>query len=157
RLPMTLRAESLPDDPSKVALLYGPIVLAADLGNAGLDQAARFGKQAPELALEEAPPAPAFAASSTEEVLSHIRPTATPLAFRSEGIAQPGDVNLVPFFRASDRRYAVYFPVLDQGARDAQKARGEAAAVARAKLDARTVDRVQPGLGPDELRHKLEQ
>ena len=32
RLPMALRAEAMPDDPSVVAFLFGPIVLAADLG-----------------------------------------------------------------------------------------------------------------------------
>ena len=35
RLPMSLRAESMPDDASVVAFLQGPIVLAADLGAAG--------------------------------------------------------------------------------------------------------------------------
>lgn len=157
QLPMTLRTEALPDDPSLVALLSGPIVLAADLGDAGLDQAARYGKQAPEFALEAAPAAPAFAAESVDEVLTRIRPETTPLAFRSQGLAAPGEVNLLPFFRLSDRRYAVYFPVLSQAARDARSAEAKAAAEARTQLDARTVDRVQPGLASDESQHQLEQ
>lgn len=32
QLPMSLRMESMPDDPKTVALLYGPIVLAGELG-----------------------------------------------------------------------------------------------------------------------------
>ena len=34
---MALRLESLPDDPHIQALMYGPVVLAGDLGTAGLD------------------------------------------------------------------------------------------------------------------------
>ena len=37
----------MPDDASVVAFLYGPIVLAADLGDAGLDKPKRFGSEAP--------------------------------------------------------------------------------------------------------------
>ena len=32
RAPMTLRLEAMPDNPARVAILYGPIVLAGDLG-----------------------------------------------------------------------------------------------------------------------------
>ena len=42
RLPMRLRVEPMPDDASVVAFLQGPIVLAADLGGAGLDAAKRY-------------------------------------------------------------------------------------------------------------------
>jgi uncharacterized protein len=31
-IPMAVRTEAMPDDPAKVAFLYGPVVLAADLG-----------------------------------------------------------------------------------------------------------------------------
>lgn len=48
-------------------------------------------------------------------------------------------------------------PVLTEEARDARKVQAKADTAARAELDARTVDRVQPGLESDEARHKLEQ
>ena len=35
-LPMNLYAEAMADDPNTIALFYGPMVLAADLGNSGL-------------------------------------------------------------------------------------------------------------------------
>jgi len=41
--------EAMPDDPSVVALLYGPVVLVGDLGKAGLDQNTRYGPSAPHL------------------------------------------------------------------------------------------------------------
>src|SRR5262249_62083352 len=38
-LPLHLHAESLPDDPRMQAFLYGPLVLAGDLGGEGLTTA----------------------------------------------------------------------------------------------------------------------
>ena len=46
---MSLRFEPTPDDPARGAFLYGPIVLAADLGAEGLDARARYGPSAPEV------------------------------------------------------------------------------------------------------------
>src|SRR5439155_1166878 len=34
RLPMSLHTEAMPDDPNMIAVMYGPIVLAGDLGKA---------------------------------------------------------------------------------------------------------------------------
>jgi DUF1680 family protein len=156
-LPMSLHAEAMPDDPSVVALLYGPIVLAADLGNAGLDDATRYGMTAPEMVLEDTPPAPVLVAANVGEALARIRPTADPLMFRSEGLGRPQDVELRPFFRLTDRRYAVYFPVMSQAALAACAGLAETKSQARAELDRRTVDRVQPGVTTDEEKHQLAQ
>ena len=37
RYPMSLRVETTPDDPTRGALLYGPVVLAGDLGTEGIN------------------------------------------------------------------------------------------------------------------------
>ena len=60
---MSLRFEPTPDDPARGAFLFGPIVLAADLGAEGLDARARYGPSAPEVRLEELPPAPVLVAA----------------------------------------------------------------------------------------------
>ena len=113
---MSLRFEPTADDPSRGAFLYGPIVLAADLGAEGLDAKARYGPSAPEVRLEELPPSPVLVAASPSGALSRVKPAAAPLTFRTEGIGRPADVLLRPFFRLSDRRYAVYFDVLTEAA-----------------------------------------
>src|SRR5690606_13069763 len=41
RLPMALHAAPMPDDPSLLAVLYGPLVLAGRLGTAGITDANR--------------------------------------------------------------------------------------------------------------------
>ena len=48
-LPMSLRQEPLPGTTDTVAIFYGPILLAGDLGVDGLDQAKRYGPSAPPL------------------------------------------------------------------------------------------------------------
>jgi DUF1680 family protein len=63
-LPMRLRAEPMPDDASVVAFLQGPIVLAADLGDAGLDKAKRYGPEGPALREAASQPVPTLVAAS---------------------------------------------------------------------------------------------
>jgi DUF1680 family protein len=145
RLPMSLRFEPTPDDPTRGAFLYGPIVLAADLGAEGLDAKARYGPSAPEVRLAELPPAPVLIAASAAEALARVKPAPGPLQFRTEGIGQPGDVLLRPFFRLADRRYAVYFDVLTEAAWAERQARAGAAARALAAVEKRTVDSVEAG------------
>ncbi len=156
-LPMALRFEAFADDPSRGAFLFGPIVLAADLGADGLDARARFGPTAPEVRLEDLPPAPVLVAASPAEALARVKPAPGPLTFRTEGIGQPGDVLLRPFFRLADRRYAVYFDVLTASARAEREARAAAHARARAAVDERTVDRVEAGSPEAEKAKGLEE
>ena len=157
RLSMTLRFEAFADDPGRGAFLFGPIVLAGDLGAEGLDEAARFGPTAPGVRLESLPPAPMLAAGSPSEALAHVKPVAEPLTFRTEGLGRPGDVVLRPFFRLADRRYAVYFDVLTDAARAERQARSEADTRARAAVEARTVDHVQVGSPEAEKAKGLEE
>jgi hypothetical protein len=154
---MGLRFEATDDDPARGAFLWGPIVLAADLGAEGLDAKARYGPSAPEVRLAELPPAPVLIAASPAEALARVKPAGGPLTFRTEGLAQPGDVLLRPFFRLADRRYAVYFDVITAAERSDRQARAGAAAQARAEVEKRTVDRVEAGSPEAEKAKDLEE
>jgi hypothetical protein len=124
-LPMHLHAEAMPDDPSIQAFLYGPLVLAGDLGGEGLTEAhlsgpnlrvgapntEQFGSPlgpsnttppVPEIAI------PAFHAAGADPS-SWIKPSDKLLTFRTTG--QKQDVTLVPLNRLFDRRYSVYWHV----------------------------------------------
>ncbi len=106
-LPMALSIEAMPDDPHMQAVLYGPLVLAGDLGAEGLTQDLIIGPNAPrvnKLPLE----APAFRAAG-DDPASWIKPADKPLAFRTAG--QPKDVTLAPLNSIFDRRYSVYWQV----------------------------------------------
>jgi DUF1680 family protein len=156
-LPMTLRFEAMADDPGVGAFLYGPVVLAADLGAEGLDERARYGSAAPEVRLDERPPAPVLVAASPAEALLRVKPAGSPLVFRTEGLGRPRDVELRPFFRLADRRYTVYFDVLTEAEWSARRARTGAAAEGEAAVAARTVDAVTPGVTAEETAHALEE
>jgi DUF1680 family protein len=111
-IPMAVRTEALPDNPDKVAFLYGPLVLAADLGPApgsgtfpyAVDPVANLGARpvaAPVIVRNDAP-----LASSV------VRASERDLVFRTDGAARPHDVTLLPFWEISYGRYNVYWDVI---------------------------------------------
>ena len=103
-LPMQLHTEPLAGDPTMRAALYGPLVLAADLGPGPRDSALKIGAYDPapkpaELGPPaEAPIAPAGDAADWVEVVS-----AKDLTFK----AAAKDVK--PMYRVTDEKYAVYW------------------------------------------------
>lgn len=153
RVPMTLRLEAMPDDPTVVAVLYGPILLAGDLGSAGLDAARRYGPSAPPLARVQTVEVPVFVATH-ERLLASIAPVSgSPLTFKSAGIGQPGDVTLVPLYKAHNIRYTAYWKVTPQewGRRKADAA---AAAATRSDVEILTIDRVDADSAESERGHE---
>lgn len=93
-LPMSLRIEAMPDDPKMQAALYGPIVLAADLGEKGLTKELIVGPSVPQIRKAGDVDIPAMAS---------ITAGSKPLTFDMKGTA------LMPLSRVMDRRYTVYF------------------------------------------------
>ena len=97
-LPMSLHLDPIPDDPTLQAVMYGPLVLAGQLGGQGLSAAVTYpgydtaptGEPLPVLAL----------ATASKEPAAWVEPA-------------PGsqNVNLVPLYRLSGERYAVYWKV----------------------------------------------
>jgi len=125
QLPMHLHMQSMPDDPQIQAFLYGPLVLAGDLGADGLTDAHFIGPNfrvgAPNVeqsgsaldAANHTPPVPALAIptfrAASADPSSWIKPGEKPLTFRTTGQAK--DVTLVPLNTLFDRRYSVYWQV----------------------------------------------
>ena len=124
-LPMHLRIEAMPDDPRLQAFLYGPLVLAGDLGSAGLTESHIVGPNlrvgapnveqngSPLAAVNRTPPVPdleipTFRGAGADPS-SWIKPTDKPQVFRTTG--QKKDVTLVPLNSLFDRRYSVYWEV----------------------------------------------
>ena len=110
-LPMSLRLEPTPDDPSLQAVMYGPLVLIGRLGTAGLTPATLRAeptkpRTVPEFKLDPVP-VPALHASDSNVPVAPV--PGRELEFRSTGPGEP--VTLVPFYRLFDERYAVYWKV----------------------------------------------
>ena len=110
---MHLHLAPMPDDPSLQAVMYGPLVLAARLGSAGLDTGNLRAEPTPPRKVPEyrSPPlaAPSIIAPGADPA-SWLEPVAgRPLAFRTTGQAQP--LTLEPLNGIFDERYAVYWKV----------------------------------------------
>jgi DUF1680 family protein len=107
-LPMHLSAEAMPDDPGMQAFLYGPLVLAGDLGADGLEERRLLGPSAPQLGQAPKVDVPDLKAAGPDPA-SWIKPGDRAMTFRTTG--QKQDVTLVPLNSLFGKRYSVYWQV----------------------------------------------
>ena len=109
-LPMQLRQEPLPGDDSITAALYGPLVLAADLGAGPTDTPNRVihsGDTVPKN-LPAASPLPKAAAAPDAKTKQWIQVESAPeLRFTADG--EGAKFPLMPMYRIADQRYSVYW------------------------------------------------
>lgn len=106
-LPMSLHMEAMSDKPEMQAVLYGPLVLAGNLGRADLPDGLIVGPTGPRV--RHHPIAvPSFRAANADPN-SWIKPAGERLTFRTTG--QEKDVTLAPFDRTFGDRYSVYWTV----------------------------------------------
>lgn len=139
-LPKALRAEPLPDNPNRVALMWGPLVLAGDLG-----PVARRASADDEESQGLTRSAPALVAAG-RPIESWLRPVpGKPGVFRSDGVGQDRDVDLVPFYALHRRTYAAYWDLYTPAQWAAHAADVRAAEEKRRRLEAATVGFAQPG------------
>jgi DUF1680 family protein len=111
KLPMRLHLQTIPDDSNLAAILYGPVVLAGELGTDNLDPKRIYSEDKilhggfPAIAVPEL-------TGDRNAVERWIQPILTkdkPLAFRTAGTGHPQDVTLTPFYRLFNQRYNVYW------------------------------------------------
>ncbi|MGH9860597.1 MAG: beta-L-arabinofuranosidase domain-containing protein [Candidatus Acidiferrales bacterium] len=145
-LPKTLREEPLPDNPSRVALMWGPLVLAGDLGPARERRRREESTSVSEpTAFAPPPPAPPLVGEK-QAVQEWLKPVENSHGtFRTDGVRLKEEINFTPFYRLPRRRYAIYwdkFTPVEWG----KKAAALAAEQEEQKaLEAATVSFVQPG------------
>ncbi|MGO8836257.1 MAG: DUF4986 domain-containing protein, partial [Limisphaerales bacterium] len=111
QLPMKLHTEPLPGSTNIVAVLYGPIVLAGNLGTNGMSNPCT--RDQLDLAKIPDPKVPVFV-GDPKTILKKIKPAGEPLVFQTKHLGQPNDVTLVPFYRANRERYSVYWNVVSE-------------------------------------------
>lgn len=141
---MSLRTEAMPDNPNRIAVFYGPTLLAADLGPAN-DPAADKLDYVPVI-LNDAKP-----------VGDWVKPVSlADQKFETVGVGKPRDMQLVPFHLLHDRRYTVYFDKFTP--QDWAKREGEIRAeeLRQKELAARTTDFFQPGEMQPERDHDVQ-
>jgi DUF1680 family protein len=154
RLPMALRIEKLPHAEHWLAFLYGPIVLAGDLGTAGLETLDLYTRNQTDLVAVPTPDVPALVGDCAR-LLEHVKPVAgKPLTFQTESIGRPSEITLQPFYRIHHRRYSVYWECREEEAWKKIVAERAAAEAERRELEARTVDAVDISQADSERQHR---
>ncbi len=159
-LPMRLTTVALPHSRAYVAFLYGPILLAGPLGAQGLTPA-DFHTGGPgdaQLAKKVLPvsAAPTLVGDLTQAVNAVKSVPGQPLAFRTQGLALPHDVSLVPFYQIHEQRYAIYWRIVNRGEYATERAKIGAEEREAQALESRTVDRVRSGEQQPEADHNLQ-
>ncbi len=109
-LPMRLRVETMPDNPDRFAILYGPIVLAGVFGRRGMPEGGAYAKDQWEFFGWPAPPLPKLC-GDLNRVEDWVKPLATggELRFHTVGVGRPADVLLKPFYEVHHERYTIYW------------------------------------------------
>ena len=159
--PMHNSIKYLPNEPQYIAMMHGPIMLAAKTGTEDLAHLiaddSRFGQYASgkKLPINEAP---ILVNNNLEDIANQLQPIAgKPLHFTlSTKMENAIRSELQPFFEIHDARYMMYWlalsednykTYLDNLAKQEQE---------RQALEARTVDKVQPGEQQPEADHFME-
>ncbi|MCX6555708.1 MAG: glycoside hydrolase family 127 protein [Candidatus Aminicenantes bacterium] len=132
-LPKTLRLEPLADNPRRIAILWGPLVLAGDLGPEDSFQAWREGA------------IPAFIRAGDPPARWLQAVPGRPGHFRAWSASGEKEIEILPFYRLQRRTYAVYFDLFTPAEWEAKKTEYAAERERQRKLDEATVAFFQPG------------
>jgi hypothetical protein len=152
-MPMTLHVAPLPDDPTTVAFMLGPFVLAGKLGGEGLtDDMVYTRENWYAFPRDQIASAPVLVAEDAD-LTSCLEPVAgQPLTYRTVGLEQ--NITLVPYHRLFGERYVVYWRAFQKGS--AVYAEYLARQEARKLTLARLVDEVHIGDKQSETAHGLQ-
>lgn len=138
-IPMELYTEAMPDNPNRIAIKYGPLVLAGLLG-----------KEKPD-PLYGTP----VLLTNNRIASDWLRAEDRPLRFKMQGIGKPFDVTLVPFYQAYDQYYSVYWDYFTEADWARLQAEYEAEKKRIQDIEARTVDYFRVGEMQPERDHQL--
>ena len=159
--PMHNSVKYLPNVPKYVALMHGPILLGMKTGTEDLAHLiaddSRFGQYASgaKLPLDGAP---ILIDDHIDRIAEHLKPVAgKPLHYTLDvKMENPIRNELQPFFEIHDARYMMYWLTLsEQGYKDYLEGLARAEKE-RQELEARTIDKVQPGEQQPETDHQME-
>lgn len=142
-IPFSLRLETMPDDENRVAIFNGPIVLAGSLGPVD-DEKAKDIDYVPVFMSEDRNP---------ENWLTKVEGHSN--TFKTNGVGNPRDVIMKPFYQTHDERYSVYFDLFTEKRRQEYKQQNWEAEEKAKKLEALTFDGFQPGEMQTERNHNF--
>ncbi|WP_207512530.1 glycoside hydrolase family 127 protein [Longitalea luteola] len=137
---LSLYTQSMPDNPNRIAVLYGPLVLAGVFGNKEPDPVTGI----PVLVSKETDPAKWFKQDDDR-----------PLVFHSVNTGQPQEVTLMPFNQVQKEFYSVYWDLFTPQAWAQQQKVYEEERKKRHEVEAKTVDLLRLGEMQPERDHEF--
>ena len=160
-MPMHAYIKPMVNVPQYVAIMYGPIMLGMKTGNEDMRSLiaddSRFGQYAggKKLALDEAP---ILLPKHLDDIAKDLKPVpGKPLHFKlATRMENAIDGELQPFFEIHDSRYMMYWLALGENDYKAYMQKLADEEKARQALEARTVDKVNPGEQQPETDHNME-
>ena len=142
-IPFTLRLESMPDDSNRVAVMYGPLVLAGDLGPVS-DSLSKDVMYVPVMMTDKRDPS------------TWMKPVeGRPNSFITVNTGRPHDVEFKPFYATYDRRYSIFWDLFNDHEWDIRKGEYKADQERIKKLKEAEIDFVQPGEMQPERNHNF--
>lgn len=133
--------ESMPDNPNRKALFFGPVLLAGILGEKEPDPVRGI---------------PVFV-TNEKDPNKWVRSTSeASTVFQTANIAQPADVKLIPFNQTKNEYYSVYWDVFTPDGWAVQQKIYEQERKQQQELEARTVDIIRLGEMQPERDHNFE-
>jgi uncharacterized protein len=143
KIPFLLRLESMPDDSNRVAIVYGPLVMAGDLGPID-DSASKDPMYVPVLMTENRDPS------------SWLKPVEGKInTFETVNTGKPRDIELKPFYSIYSRRYSVYWDLFNEKGWNARQAEYKSESERLKSIKEATIDFVQPGEMQPERNHNF--
>jgi hypothetical protein len=136
-IPESLHTEPLPDNPDRVALMWGPLVLAGDFGSQASNDEA-------ENAAAVRTDFPVFA-TADRPLPDWIKPVAGKLGTFHTTTADGRELTLVPFYTLHQRRYGLYWDLFTPSEWASRQAVYLAEQAKQKRLAATTVAYVQVG------------
>lgn len=160
-MPMHAYIKPMINVPQYVAIMYGPILLGMKAGTEDMRSLiaddSRFGQYAggKKLALDEAP---ILLPKHLDDIAKNLKPVpGKPLHFKlATHMENTIDGELQPFFEIHDSRYMMYWLALGENDYKAYMQKLADEEKARQALEARTVDKVNPGEQQPETDHRME-
>ena len=137
--PMSLRLEPVPDMSNRAAVMYGPILLAGDLGPVSGPR-----------------PVPILVTNGHSVGTWTHQVPGLPLTFETRGVGRPGDITLTPFYMMHDRMYGVYWDCVTEREWQEREARAKSELARLRSLQSRTVDSLLIGEPSAERAHRFE-
>jgi DUF1680 family protein len=146
-LPKVLHLEPLPDNKRVAAVLWGPLVLAGDLGPVGGSESDEESDINEGNTKRPWRPVKVTSLVGAERPLSDwLKPEAgKPGAFQSVGVGRDKDIEMVPMYRLHHRTYSVYWDLFTPAEWDKRAAELATERDRQRKREAATVSFLQPG------------